>query len=161
MSVRRIMEGRNELFTDLEASMNTIFDHTHCKLTIIEIINVMKQYGMLLGLFASIFSTLRQILPTADELQTLKKSQDAARTMWIHLKISRTHKLHLITDGHSLEQATRLKGIGSMLEDYVEHAHQIGMRDERRTNNIANFEAKQNNQRAHTQRGNNVDVTSS
>ena len=46
-----------------------------------------------------------------------------------------------------------------MLEDYVEHAHQLGMRDDRRTNNIASFEAKQKNQREHTQRGNNVDVT--
>ena len=79
--------------------------------------------------------------------------------LWIYLNISRTHKLHLITDSHSLQQATNLQGIGSMLEDYVEHAHQLGMRDDRRTNNIASFEARQKNQREHTQRGNNVDVT--
>ena len=40
----------------------------------------------------------------------------------------------------------------------MEHAHQIGMRDDRRTNNIASFEAKQTNQREHNQRGNNTDV---
>lgn len=113
----------------------------------------------LLELFASIFSTLRQILPTTDQLQNLEKTQEAAKNLWIHLKISKAHKLHLIIDGHSLEQATRLKGIGSMLEDCVEHAHKIGIRDERRTNNIANLQAKQINQRLHDQRGNRTDVT--
>ena len=142
VSVRRIMERRSDLFVEIDAAMHAIFDENHCKLSMIEIKQTTNKYAVLLGLFASIFSTLRQILPSQEQLQDLQKSQEAARKLWLHLNISRTHKLHLITDGHSLQQATRLQGIGSMLEDYVEHAHQLGMRDEKRTQQYCKFSSK-------------------
>ena len=98
------MESRSSLFDDIVSAVDDIFDQENCKMSMDEVKDTIKQYSVLLGLFSTIFSTLRKILPTDQELQTLELTQEAAQKLWIHLKISRTHKLHLITDGHSLNK---------------------------------------------------------
>jgi hypothetical protein len=63
-------------------------------------------------------------------------------------------KAHGLFDGHALEQHKRLNGIGDKSEDLVEKEHQIGLRDERCTWNIQNFEKRQRSQIKHARRGN-------
>jgi hypothetical protein len=50
--------------------------------------------------------------------------------------------------------------IGDKGEDFAEkgHGHQIGLRDERRTWNIQNFEKRQRSQIKHARRGNQVAI---
>jgi hypothetical protein len=66
-------------------------------------------------------------------------------------------QVHLF-DGHALEQHKRLQGIGDKGEDFVEKGHQLGLRDERRTWNIRNFEKQQRSQLKHIRRGNQAEV---
>ena len=105
-------------------------------------------------LLGSAFSLLRQILPSDSDLQTLEKTIDMANALWKKLGISCTPKAHGLFDGHALEQHKRLRGIGDKGEDFVEKGHQLGLRDERRTWNIHNFEKQQRSQLKHIRRGN-------
>ena len=59
---------------------------------------------------------------------------------------------HILFDGHALEQHKRVGGLGDKTEDFVEHGHQLGLRDERRTWNIRNFEKCQRSQIQHRRR---------
>jgi len=74
------------------------------------------------------------------------------------LGISCTPKAHALFDGHAYKQHKRLGGIGDKLEDFIEKGHQYGMRDERRTWNIKNWETMQRSQIRHTRRGNHPEV---
>jgi hypothetical protein len=131
-----------------------------CELTQQDILNTMKEYRRMFTLLGSAFSLLRQILPSNSDLQTLEKTIDEADKVWKKLGISCTPKAHGLFDGHTLEQHTRLRGIGDKGEDFVEKGHQLGLRDERRTWNIRNFEKQQRSQLKHIRRGNQAAVRS-
>jgi hypothetical protein len=100
-----------------------------CELTQQDILNTMKEYRRMFTLLGSAFSLLRQILPSNSDLQTLEKTIDEADKVWKKLGISCTPKAHGLFDGHTLEQHTRLRGIGDKGEDFVEKGHQLGLRD--------------------------------
>jgi hypothetical protein len=91
-------------------------------------------------------------------LKKLEETIDAAAVIWKELDVSCTPKPHGLFDGHSLEQHKRLNGIGDKGEDFVEKGHQIGLRDERRTWNIQNFEKRQRRQIKHARHGNQVAI---
>lgn len=115
----------------------------------------MDLYEQLYGLLDKIFSDLRKILPSEEELVDLEDAIKYARVIWIErLQISCTPKAHALFDGHALEQHKRVEGLGDKTEDFVEHGHQLGLRDERRTWNIRNFEACQRSQIRNTRRRN-------
>jgi hypothetical protein len=88
-------------------------------------------------------------------LKKLEETIDAAAVIWKELDVSCTHKARGLFDGHALE---RLNGIGDKGEDFVEKGHQIGLRDERRTWNIQNFEKRQRSQIKHARYRNQVAI---
>jgi hypothetical protein len=111
---------------------------------------MMKTYRHMYTSLGTSYSFLWQILPSDDYMQTLRENIECARKIWVeNLKISATPKAHSLFDGHAYEQHKQLGGIGDKLEDFVEKGHQIGMRDERRTWYIRNWEQMQCSQIRH------------
>jgi hypothetical protein len=54
---------------------------------------------------------------------------------WRDLRLStKLPKYHLFE--HWLEQIVKYRGIGDFAEDFIEQAHQFGMKDEKRTANM-------------------------
>jgi hypothetical protein len=127
-SARTVMENSDALFDELEKTITDLMDD-ECELTQQDILNTMKEYRRMFTLLGSAFSLLRQILPSNSDLQTLEKTIDEADKVWKKLGISCTPKAHGLFDGHTLEQHTRLRGIGDKGEDFVEKGHQLGLRD--------------------------------
>ena len=63
---------------------------------------------------------------------------------WRDLRLSTDMlKIHGIED-HLVKQMRDFNGIGCFLEDFVEQAHQFGMRDEKRTANMPDRKRKYN-----------------
>jgi hypothetical protein len=54
--------------------------------------------------------------------------------------LMRGPKVHGLED-HLVDQMVRYNGIGDFCEDFVEQAHQIGVRDELRTSNLTRSKA--------------------
>jgi hypothetical protein len=67
----------------------------------------------------------------------LTKALSNLEYLWKIAGMSHTPKIHGILV-HALEQMKRLKGIGDLLEDDIEHMHQISARIESRTIRMKN-----------------------
>ena len=147
------MEKSDEFFDELtEAALSG--KHDGCELTDSKIREMMEKYKRMYTLLGTIFSLLRDILPSEQEMRRLNDSVELARKLWIdELEISCTPKAHALFDGHAAAQHRRLNGIGDKTEDFVEKGHQLGLRDERRTWNMKNFEEQQRSQIRHSRRG--------
>jgi hypothetical protein len=149
-SSRAVMEKAKEFFEMMKTSLIDA-KHDECELTDEQIKEMMHHYTLLYTELGSCFSYIRQILPTDEDLLHLKMSINNARKLWKDvLTISCTPKAHALFDGHAYEQHERLQGIGDKLEDFVEKGHQLGIRDERRTWNIKNWETMQRSQIRHS-----------
>jgi hypothetical protein len=152
-SSRAVMEKAKEFFEMMKTSLIDA-KHDECELTDEQIKEMMHHYMLLYTELGSCFSYIHQILPSDEDLLYLKMSINNARKLWKDvLAISCTPKAHALFDGHAYEQHERLQGIGDKLEDFVEKGHQLGIRDERRTWNIKNWETMQRSQIRHSRRG--------
>ena len=80
---------------------------------------------------------LKHLEPLGDDYQQLKMALSNLEYLWEIAGMSYTPKIHGVLV-HALDQMKRLKGIGDMLEDDIEHMHQISARIESRTNRIKN-----------------------
>lgn len=102
-------------------------------------VNVMiEQYVELCTLFDGLFSKART--PSGEATEVLcdltEKYVRAVMVKWRDLRLSTDMlKIHGIED-HLVKQMRDFDGIGCFLEDFVEQAHQFGMRDEKRTANM-------------------------
>lgn len=146
------MLEREELFKQLwQDVLEVCIDSA--KMSNKDLNEMMDHYEQLYGLLDKIFSDLRQILPTEQELVDAEDAIALAQNIWTEqLKILCTPKAHALFNEHALEQHKRLGGLGDKTEDFVEHGHQLGLRDERRTWNIRNFEQSQRSQIRHKRR---------
>jgi len=75
--------------------------------------------------------------PTQQDYDVLERSLHNLDYLWKVAILSYTPKIHSIL-AHALEQMKRLEGIGDMLEDDVEHIHQMAARIETRTSRMNN-----------------------
>lgn len=75
--------------------------------------------------------------PTQQDYDVLERSLHNLDYLWKVANLSYTPKIHSIL-AHALEQMKRLEGIGDMLEDDVEHIHQMAARIETRTSRMNN-----------------------
>lgn len=146
VSARLSMENSDSLFNLIEKNLFDI-KHANSQHTDKDIKTMMKNYSHMYTSLGASYSFLRQIHPSDDDLRNLRENIECARKIWVeNLNISATPKAHSLFDGHAYEQHERLGGIGDKLEDFVEKGHPIGMRDERRTWNIRNWEQMQRSQ---------------
>ena len=159
-SARTVMEESEQFFDKVHVALLAV-KHDECELTNEQLQQIMESYRQLYTLLGTCFSLLRQILPTENDLEHLEDSIDLARKLWVsELSISCTPKAHALFDGHAFEQHKRLSGIGDKLEDYVEKGHQVGLRNERRTWNMQNWEMRQRSQIKHNRRGRRAEIAS-
>jgi hypothetical protein len=103
-----------------------------------EIIDMIRRYKELCTLLDYLFSLARTPTgETTDEiLETANKCAQAVGTKWRDLRLStKGPKFHLLED-HLAEQMEIWHGIGDFFEDFIEQAHQFGMKDEQRTLNM-------------------------
>jgi hypothetical protein len=67
---------------------------------------------------------LKNQVPEEDDYATLEKALNNLDYLWKVARLSYTPKVHSVLV-HALDQMKEFQGIGDMLEDDVEHIHQI------------------------------------
>jgi hypothetical protein len=80
---------------------------------------------------------LKNQVPEEDDYTTLEKALNNLDYLWKIAGLSYTPKVHSVLV-HALDQMKEFQGIGDMLEDDVEHIHQIAARIESRTSRMKN-----------------------
>jgi hypothetical protein len=73
--------------------------------------------------------------PDEEDYNILQKALENLDYLWKNAGLSYTPKVHSLL-AHALEQMRECEGIGDMLEDDVEHIHQIAARIEARTSRM-------------------------
>ena len=109
-----------------------------------EVNDMIERYVELCTLFDGLFSKART--PSGEATEELcdltERYVRAVMVKWRDLRLSTDMlKIHGIED-HLVKQMRDFDGIGCFLEDFVEQAHQFGMRDEKRTANMTDKKRK-------------------
>ena len=86
---------------------------------------VLDDFHSLFEIMDLVFSRLRILDPTTEEIDSAEKAIQMLKTMWRKLQLSITPKCHILFD-HTIDQVRTHNGIADLVEDYVEHAHQVG-----------------------------------
>jgi transcriptional/translational regulatory protein YebC/TACO1 len=73
--------------------------------------------------------------PDEEDFNVLEKALQNLDFLWKRAGLSYTPKMHSVLV-HALEQIRECQGIGDMLEDDVEHIHQIAAKIEVRTSRM-------------------------
>ena len=108
--------------------------------------DMIEQYVELCTLFDGLFSKARTPSGEATEeiCDLTERYVTAVMVKWRDLRLSTDMlNIHGIED-HLVKQMRDFNGIGCFLEDFVEQAHQFGMRDEKRTANMPDRKRKYN-----------------
>ena len=103
-----------------------------------EIIDVICRYSELCTLFDHLFSMARTPAGVLTEaiLDETRRCLRVTMMKWRDLRLStKMPKIHGLED-HLIPMMERWNGIGDFLEDFIEQAHQFGMKEEKRTANM-------------------------
>jgi hypothetical protein len=100
----------------------------------LEVEEVASMFSNVFLVFDSVFSLARMPvgLLTPEKEEKATQSLSTAMKLWRELDLPHTPKIHVLED-HFLFQLSSYKGLGDYSEDFVEQAHQIGIREESRT----------------------------
>ena len=104
----------------------------------VEVNDMIKRYIELSTLLDGLFSLARTPSGQASEgiCEKTEKTVQAVMVKWRELRLSTNMlKIHGIED-HLVNQMRKFNGIGCFIEDFIEQAHQFGMKDEKRTANM-------------------------
>ncbi len=99
-----------------------------------EVIKHMVFYVDFFTIFDGVFSNSHIAVGNLSEVKEEETYKGIALglKMWRDLDMSVLPKLHVLED-HLYSQLSLFKGLGDYTEDFVEQAHQVGMREEART----------------------------
>ncbi len=103
-----------------------------------EVIDIIRRYSELCTLFDYLFSMART--PTGELtgaiLDETRRCLKVTMLKWRDLRLSmKMPKIHGLED-HLIASMEQWNGIGDFLEDFIEQAHQFGMKEEKRTANM-------------------------
>ena len=105
-------------------------------------------YSQLFESIDTAFAYLRTVAPTDDEYVQTEISLSILEQLWFQVGLSETPKAHILFN-HAASQQKLLEGLGDKGEDFVELAHQQGLRLEHIMRRMAKkYEGKQNAQLA-------------
>ena len=111
-----------------------------------ELTDKLRLYQDIFEVMDSVFSLLRQIDPTEDEMDDLESMIKVLETLWDMAGLSHTVKAHMLFY-HAMDQVRANGGIADLVEDFVEQAHQIGMMMDHMTKTMSTgFEGQQRSQ---------------
>ena len=103
-----------------------------------EIIDIVGRYTELCTLFDHLFSMAKTPAGVLTEaiLDETKRCLRVTMLKWRDLRLStKMPKIHGLED-HLIPMMEKWNGIGDFLEDFIEQAHQFGMKEEKRTANM-------------------------
>jgi hypothetical protein len=123
----------------------------------------MEQCQNLLGKLGVMFSMVLGVdflLPTPEEIETLKTVIEAARVLWLRcgFNIDGNPKAHLMFDGHLLAQFIKHGGPADETEDPMEFDHQEWKKEKDRTRSVKDFKLQQKCQTKRMRRKNHSKV---
>jgi hypothetical protein len=140
-TMNRFMICLQDIMDDLAAMLQQLPAENRCKDT--EIVEVTSKFKSILHVFDFIFSKAQKQsgLITENDLQELRDYIYIGMKLWRDLELSmEAPKPHVIED-HLCDQMQHWKGIGDLGEDWVEQAHQDGIKDEGGTRAIKDRKA--------------------
>jgi hypothetical protein len=145
---RRLMAKANQFYDLWKALVLETHDPMQSTVSVEELEQRMGQYRDLLGKLDVVFSMVRGVdflLPTPEEIQTLKTVIEGARVLWLQcgFNIDGNPKAHLMFDGHMLAQFVKHGGLADKTEDPIEFDHQEWKKEKDRTRSVKNFALQQ------------------
>ena len=108
----------------------------------VEVNDMINRYIELSTLLDGLFSLARTPSGQASEgiCEKTEKTVQAVMVKWRELRLSTNMlKIHGIED-RLVNQMRKFNGIGCFIEDFIEQAHQFGMKDKKRTANMRDRE---------------------
>ncbi len=144
---REVMLKAKCLFHDIKCLLLLISHSNICSdEIIIQRCDIFQDILVTLDLICSKIRIRRGELKEND-VSELKSAQLSLDYLWSAAGLSFTPKIHGVLS-HAVEQVERLKGIGDLLEDDLEHLHQMSKKITDRTSRIKN---KHHQARSHSQ----------
>lgn len=132
-AMNKFMTASQKIMDDMSTMLLQLPAENRCDDA--EVVEVTRKFKSVLHVFDFIFSKARTPsgLITEPDVQELKDFIYLGMKLWRDLELStEAPKPHAIED-HLCDQMLRLNGIGDLGEDWVEQAHQDGIRDEGRS----------------------------
>ena len=135
-AMNKFMTNSQKIMNDLSSSLLLLPAANRCGDD--EVVEVTSKFKSVLQVFDFIFSKARTPsgLIAEPDVQELKDYIYLGMKLWRELELTvEAPKPHAIED-HLCDQMLRFNGIGDLGEDWVEQAHQDGIRDEGRSRSI-------------------------
>jgi len=134
---REVMSRAKDLFRDIQELLLSIVHPQRCsEETIKARCNICRDILATLDLICS-KNRIRQGNLQDNDLSELRRAIESLDYLWEHAGLSFTPKIHGML-AHAADQVELLGGIGDMLEDDLEHLHQISKKISDRTSRIKN-----------------------
>jgi hypothetical protein len=136
-NVQQMFQESDEIFSKFKEILLAV-DEGEGRCSNDEISDMIRRYSELCTLFDYLFSMARtpngELTPQI--LKELKRCLRVTMLKWRDLRLSmKMPKIHALED-HLAAMMERWNGIGDFLEDFIEQAHQFGMKEEKRTANM-------------------------
>ena len=134
-TVMRLFQNAESIFGEMKQHLINVPTKACDKA---EVNDMIKRYIELSTLLDGLFSLARTPSGQASEdiCEKTEKTVQAVMVKWRELRLSTNMlKIHGIED-HLVNQMRKFNGIGCFIEDFIEQAHQFGMKDEKRTANM-------------------------
>jgi hypothetical protein len=121
---REVMTKAKVLFRDIKSLLLSISHPNRCSDdTIIKCCNIFQDILVTMDLICSKIRVKRGELKGSDVAE-VKRAKESLDYLWSSAGLSFMPKIHGLL-AHAVEQVERLNGIGDLLEDDLEHLHQM------------------------------------
>jgi hypothetical protein len=137
-NVQQMFQESDEIFEKFKELLLEVDQEEEGQCSDDEISDMIRRYSELCTLFDYLFSMARtpngQL--TNEVLDETKRCLRVTMLKWRDLRLSmKMPKIHGLED-HLAAMMEQWNGIGDFLEDFIEQAHQFGMKEEKRTANM-------------------------
>jgi hypothetical protein len=137
-NVQQMFQESDDIFLQFKELLLEVDEEEQGRCSDDEISDMIRRYSELCTLFDYLFSMARTPNGelTNEILEETKRCLRVTMLKWRDLRLSMNMpKIHGLED-HLIATMERWNGIGDFLEDFIEQAHQFGMREEKRTANM-------------------------
>ena len=124
---RRLLDNTKVIF---EKVINLVHEKVSMNIrrknnNVSQLTEVIDTFESLFECMDVVFSKLRILDPTMEEINEMTVGIKGLETLWIELDLSMTPKMHILCN-HTIKQVKRFGGIADKVEDFVEKSHQVG-----------------------------------
>jgi hypothetical protein len=126
--------------------------------TVETIQNKLTDFSKMLGILDAIWSSVRGVdcglLPSPQQLQTLKTLLQEGKALWLKMELGTLQpKWHLTFDGHLYYQVSKFGGLADKSDESIEKGHQTLKTLRERFRRISSYEKRENCIRRELRRG--------